>query len=218
MGIGPGRELDWLCKIKSIKEIVGVDYSKPMLEICKQNAEKCEKPVKLIEDNFFSLKKLKKYVRDLKFPIFYLFLLNTLGNFSASNRIKILKTLKPLLKKEDRVICCLYKIPERLKLTKRIKLPVPIKIKTIEDKRRLSIVLEYALYDVLWVYSLKKGSVPIFWYDNKTNDVVVYLKGRKIFFSHRFSKEEINNMFRKAGMKIEEIKEGKTMWVVIAKF
>ena len=76
--------------------------------------------------------------------------------------------------------------------------------------------LEYYFNEVLWSGIYKKfHQIPQFTYNKKTNDVTVYLKKRKIFISHRFSKEEIENLAKSTKLKIEKLIEGKFMWVVI---
>lgn len=217
LGIGGGRELNWLDKLKDVKEVIGIDYSKEMLDICEEVAKKCKIKVTLIKDNLFSLKKFKKYIKKEESPLIYICLLNTLGNFTSTQRKKIFKNVRNLMKKEDRLILCLYKRPERIKA--KMRLPPQIKIKGNSGRKiKLSEVIEYASLGLLWIPILQKYfRLPRFWYNEKANDVTIYIDGEKIFISHRFSKEEIKKLCQETKLKIKKLIEGKFMWVVILK-
>lgn len=217
LGIGTGRELSWLDKLKNVKEVIGIDYSSDFLDICRKVAEKCKAKVACIKDNFFSLKKIGKYIKKEKLPLIYICLINTLGNFKEKEREKILKNVKSLMKKKDRLILCLYKRPERIKA--KIKLPSQIKIKGNSGRRvKLGTLIEYGCLEFFWVPIFEKyHQLPRFWYNEKTDDVTIYVGEEKILISHRFSKEEIENLAKEAKLKIEKLIEGKFMWVVILK-
>jgi len=215
LGIGTGRELSWLDKLKNVKEIIGVDYSPAMLKICKDVAKKCKIKITLVRDNLLRLKKFKRIIKNEKLPLIYICLINTLGNFKEKDREKVLRNVRNLMKAKDRLILCLYKRPERIKITLKI-LPA-LKIKTAL-RGQIALALEYYYNEVLWSGIYKKFyQIPQFIYDRKTNDVAVFCKKRKIFISHRFSKEEIEELAKIAKLKIEKLIEGKFMYVVILK-
>jgi len=217
LGIGTGKKLNWLDKINNIKEIIGVDYSSDSLDICEKVAKKCKVKVILIKENLFFLKKFKKIIREEKSLIIYICLINTLGNFSSRQQERILKNIKNLMKEKDRLILCLYKRPEEIKA--RIFLPPQIKIKGSLDKRvKMGALIEYGCLELIWLPILEKyHRLPRFWYNEKTDDVTIYVGEEKILISHRFSKDEIKKLCKVAKLKIEKIIEGKFMWVVILK-
>ncbi len=217
LGIGNGRELYWLNKLKNIKEIIGVDYSGEMLDICKAVAKQYRVKTFLVKDNLLSLKRLKRIIEKEKIPLIFLSLLNTIGNFTLKQREKILKNVDSLIKKKDRIILCLYKRPERIRA--KIILPPQIKIKGNLVKRiELGEAIEYASLEFFWPPILEKfRQIPRFWYNEKTNDITIYVGKKKILISHRFSEEEIKKLCQIAKLKIEKLIEGKFMWVVILK-
>lgn len=217
LGIGSGRELAWLDKLKNIEEVIGIDYSADFLEICRKVAKKCKVKVCCLKDNLFSLKKFKKFIRKEKLPLIYICLLNTLGNFTQKQREKVLRNVRSLMKRKDRLILCLYKRPERIKA--KIFLPPQIRIKGNSGRKvKLGTLIEYGCLELLWLPILEKyHRLPRFWYNGKTDDVTVYAGKEKIFISHRFSEEEIKKLTEIAKLKIEKLIEGKFMWVVILK-
>jgi len=218
LGIGSGRELSWLDKLKNIKEVIGIDYSSEFLDICRKVAKKCKVKVICFKDNLFSLKKFKEFIKKEKLPLLYLCLLNTLGNFTQKEREKILKNVRNLMRKKDRLILCLYKRPERIKA--KIKLPPQIKVIGNSGRKiKLGTLIEYGCLELLWLPILEKYyRLPRFWYNEKTDDVTVYVGKEKILISHRFSEDEIEELAEIAKLKIEKLIEGKFMWVVILKF
>lgn len=217
LGIGAGRELNWLDKLKNIKEIIGIDYSLEFLDICRKVAEECKIKTTLIKDNLFSLKKFKRIIKNEKLLLIYICLINTLGNFEEKEREKVLKNVRNLMKKKDRLILCLYKRPERIKA--KISLPPQVKTKGNSGRRvKLGTLIEYSCLEFFWLPILEKyHQLPRFWYNEKTNDVTIYVGKEKILISHRFSEEEIKGLAKKAKLKIEKIIEGKFMWVAILK-
>lgn len=217
LGIGTGRELNWLDKLKNIKEVVGIDYSSDFLDVCKKVAGKCKVKVNLIKDNLFYLKRFKKLIRNEGSPLIYVCLLNTLGNFTAKEREKILKNVRNLMKKKDRLILCLYKKPEKIKA--KIALPPQIKIKGNSGRKiKLGTLIEYGCLEFFWLPILEKYyRLPRFWYNEKTDDVTIYVDKKKILISRRFSEEEIKELCKEVKLKIEKLVEGKFMWVVILK-
>jgi len=217
LGIGSGRELNWLDKLKNIKEMIGIDYSSDFLEICREVAKKCNVKVSCVKDNLFSLKKFKKFIKSEKLPLIYICLLNTLGNFTLKEREKVLRNVRNLMKKKDRLVLCLYKRPEKIKT--KIKLPSLIKPKGNSGRRvKLSTLIEYGGLEFFWLPILEKyHQLPRFWYNEKTDDVTIYVSREKILISHRFSDEEIKKLCEIAKLKIEKMIEGKFMYVVILK-
>jgi len=217
LGIGSGRELNWLDKFKNVKEVIGIDYSPDFLEICRKVAEKCRVKVICFKDNLFSLNKFKRFIRKENLPLIFICLLNTLGNFIQKEREEVLKNVRRLMKNKDRLILCLYKRPERIKA--KISLPPQIKIKGSSGRKvKLGTLLEYGALEFIWIPILEKyHQPPRFWYNEETDDVTIYVNGKKILISHRFSEEEIKEMAQIAKLKIEKLIEGKFMWVVILK-
>jgi hypothetical protein len=217
LGIGSGRELGWLDKLKSVKEVIGVDYSPDFLELCRKTAEKCKVKVICLKDNLLSLKKFEKFIKKERLPLIYICLLNTLGNFTQKEREKVLKNVRNLMKKRDRLILCLYKRPEKIKA--KIKLPPQIKVKGDSGRKvKLGTLIEYGALELLWIPILEKyHQLPRFWYNEKTDDVTIYVGKEKILISHRFSKEEIEELAKIAKLKIEKLIEGKFMYIVILK-
>jgi len=217
LGIGGGRELNWLDKLKNIKEVIGIDYSSDFLEICRKVAKKCKVKVSCVKDNLFFLKKFRKFIGKEKRLLIYICLLNTLGNFTRKQREKVLKNVRNLMKDKDRLILCLYKKPERIKA--KIFVPSQIKIKGNSGRRvKLGTLIEYGCLEFFWLPILEKyHQLPRFWYNEKTDDVTIYVGREKILISHRFSGEEIKELVKKVKLKIEKLIEGKFMWVVILK-
>ena len=217
LGIGNGRELNWLDKLKNVKEVIGIDYSSDFLEICEKVAEKCKVKVSCFKDNLFSLKKFKKFIKNEKLPLIYICLLNTLGNFTQKEREKVLKNVRQVMKKKDRLILCLYKRLEKIKT--KIKLPSLIKPKGNSGRRvKLSTLIEYGGLEFFWLPILEKyHRLPRFWYNEKTDDVTIYVGKEKILISHRFSEEEIKKLAQIAKLKIEKLIEGKFMYIVMLK-
>lgn len=217
LGVGTGRELEWLNKLKNIREIIGIDYSQSMLDVCKEVAKKCHTRVSLIKDNLLSLKKFAKFIKGEKSPLIFVCLINTLGNFEEKDREKVLKKVNGLMKRKDRLILCLYKRPERIKT--KMFLPRQIKIKGNSEREiKLGEAIEYAFYKFWWSPILDRyRRLPRFWYDDKTNNITIYVGKKKILISHRFSGEEIKELCQEAKLKIEKLIEGKFMWVVILK-
>lgn len=217
LGMGVGRELYWLSKLNNIKEIIGIDYSREMLRFCKKVAEKYKTKITLVNDNLTSLKKLKSLIKDEKYPLIYICLINTFGNFEEKERRRALNNIKKLIKRKDRLILSLHKRSERIKA----KISLPHQIQTKENpviKKRLGDAIEYMFYEFFWPPILEKyHQLPRFWYNDKTNDMTIYVGKKKILISHRFSKEEIIEMAKKARFKIEKLIEGKFMWIVILK-
>jgi len=217
LGIGDGRELSWLARLENIKEIIGVDYSQDFLDICREEAKKYKIKICLINDNLLSLKRLKEFIEKEKFPLIYVCLVNTFGNLKEEERKEVLKNLKKLVRNKDRLILSLYKRPEEIR--NKMPLPYQVKIKgNLGGEIKLGEAIEYASLEFFWPPILEKyHQLPRFWYNDKTNDMTIYVGKKKILISHRFSKEEIMEMAKKARFKTEKLIEGKFMWIVILK-
>ena len=215
LGIGTGRELEWMDKIESISEIIGIDYSEPMIEFCKNVAKNCKKKVTLIKDDMTSLNSLEKIVKTRKETIIYVCLVNTLGNFLPEDRKKVVTSVKTLMKKYDRLVISMYKTLDKVPINI---IPFPSHIQSATNEIKISELIEYALGQMFWepVFQKYKQN-PRFWYDEKENDVAIYVGDRKVFISHRWSKEEIEKLFNDAHLKIENLIEGKLMYIVICK-
>lgn len=216
-GIGTGRELEWLDKIKSISKIIGIDYVESMLKFCRKRAKKCKKKVILLKDDMINPVELQKVVSKIKEPIIYICLINTLGNFSTKERELILQKTRGLMRKKDRLIFCLYKRIDKATVDT-INIPPYLRIKSKKEKVKLAEVIEYAFIPIFWHPIIEKyKQLPRFWYDEKENDMAIYVGREKVFISHRFSEEEIKKLNKKAGLKIEKLIEGKAMYTVISK-
>lgn len=218
LGIGTGRELKWLEKIKNISKIIGVDYSKAMLKFCQKRAQKCKKEVILLEEDIINPVKLKEKVLKIKEPIIYLSLVNTFGNSPSSERTIIAEKIRDLMKKEDRLILCLYKRIDKVAIDaiKNINIPPYLKIKSKEEKIKLAEIVEYALFLNFYPAIIERyKKPPMFWYEEKENDIAIYVGKEKVFISHRFSEEEIRKLGQKVNLKIEKLIGGKLMYIVI---
>ena len=217
LGIGTGRELRWLNKIKNVSGIIGIDYSEPMLKFCGKHATKYKKRITLLKDDILNPVESKKKLLKIKKPIIYVCLHNTLGNFSPTERKIALRKVKNLLKEEDRLILCLYKILEK-SVIDAFNLPPSLHVKSEKEKLKLAQLLEYPFLPQFWNPIIKKfQQLPRFWYDEKENDVAIYAGNKKVFISHRFSEEEIKKLAQIAKLKIEKLIEGKFMYVVMLK-
>lgn len=219
LGIGTGRELEWLDELKNVSKIIGIDKSEAMLKFCKKVAEKCKKEVILIKDDLFDLRKLPKFVARERLPIIYICLLNTLGNFNERERKLVLSNIKKSMKEEDRLILCLYKVLDAVKINRFLK-RIHRKFYPKEEKKAKEIyeMIEYALLPIFWDPIMEKfKTVPTFWYNEKTHDIVVHLRKKRVFISHRFTKEEIRNLHKDVGLKLEKIVEGKLMYISVAR-
>lgn len=215
LGVGTGRELKWLCDIDSVQKIIGVDYSEEMLNLCERNASKYEKQIELVRDDLLSLEKLRLGLQEDEKPVIYLILLNTLGNFSERRREEILRRVRGLMGDEDKLIVAVYKLPEEIENDNH--LPFPEDFVKNFGRCKTTVASEYSLNEILWAYAIKEhGKIPKFWYDEEKEDVVAYVGDEKVFFSHRFSKEEIKELFKDTGFDIDEVFEGKFMWIVVA--
>jgi len=214
LGIGTGRELKFLKEIKNIKKIIGIDYSKPMLDFCKNTWEHFLIPLKLIQDDFRNLKNSKKTIQNIESPKIFTLLFGTINNTTERDRLLTLKTVKKLMTKDDRLIIDFSKVPE--KQIADYKHPW---IKFKERKEELSFydTKVFIELDFFWKVAKKHfGTIPQFFYDKKTRNIVITISGvGNCFFSHRYTKKEIGDLIKKVGLKIEMFKDGKEMYISI---
>ncbi len=110
LGIGTGRELKFLKEIKNINKIIGIDYSKPMLDFCKNTWKYFSIPLKLIQDDFRNLKNSKKTIQNIKSPKIFIMLFGTINNTTEKDRVLMLKSVKRLMTKNDRFIIDLISV------------------------------------------------------------------------------------------------------------
>jgi hypothetical protein len=218
LGIGTGRELSWIDSLKSLSQIIGLDYSYKMVTFCKKSAYLYKHKFICFRDDLLNLKHLPGFVELVKEPIIYLSLINSLGNFSATERIRCLKQLKPLLRPADRIVLCLYKRPT-LKMKKYLPSSFPESAlpKSKINRTYLTFIREYAFFSFIWHSIIAKGKFPRFWYNSRTNDLVIHIDGKRVVISHRFNKVEIKEFAKKAGLSIEKLITGKFMYVVMLK-
>lgn len=82
----------------------------------------------------------------------------------------------------------------------------------------LSFIRAYALIPHVWHSVIGgEGTLPRFWYNRDSNDIVIHINGRKVVISHRFNKEEIRELAVSAKLSIEKLITGKFMYIVILK-
>ena len=218
LGIGSGRELVWIDKLEGLSRIVGIDYSRPMLEFCRKNTVSCRHEVVLEQDDLLGPKILPGLVGAIAEPVVYVSLINSMGNFSSRERIRVLRKMKPLLRSRDRVILCLYKRPT-LEMGTRLLKPFPESAlpKNKIDCVYLNFAVEYALIPYVWNSIIERGGFPTFWYDKKSNDVVIRDDNEKVVISHRFDRKEIKDLARAIGLAIDRLITGKFMYIAILK-
>lgn len=218
MGIGSGRELAWIDKIGDLSDIIGIDYSKPMLSFCGKQKRILKHELILIEDDLLKLESTAKIVRRFDEPLVYVSLINSFGNFAKDERITFLKGLRSLVRSDDRIILCVYKRPTAA-MSKNLPVffPEAAVPKAKIDAKRLCFIREYALIPYVWHEAIEEGGFPCFWYDKKDNDIIIHVDGKRMVISHRFYKEEIIDLAKVSGLLIDKIITGKFMYVAILK-
>lgn len=218
LGIGTGRELMWLDKLGSVKKIIGVDYSPVMLSFCAKEATKYKHGVDLIQDDLLNINNLPKLVTKEKSPVIYISLINTFGNFTKEERLIVLKSIVLLLKEKDRVILALYKRSQQAKFESFIQKTSYLKPDNPDDLPILAELIEYSLLPFFWTSVIEKyHQLPRFWYDKQNFNVVIHVDGQQVAVSHRFTKEEIEEEFKEAGLEVDQIIEGKAMYIAVGK-
>jgi hypothetical protein len=215
LGVGPGRELVWLDNVLGVKKIIGLDYSLPMLRFLEKEKHKYKHSIETLHANL-----LKPFSTNLKKGeiAIYLSLINSMGNFSHEERIIVFKNIKAIMKSQDIFIVALYKRTQHAKLNDSLKELQYLQTEREKDQQLLAEIIEYCTYSFFWNPVIDKyHTLPRFWYDQKSNDVVIHVDGKRLFTSHRFSKEEIGEEFKTAGLKIDKLIEGKAMWIAVGK-
>ncbi len=214
LGIGTGRELGWLDELKKISKIIGIDYSRKMLGYCRQVATRCLHEVDLFQDDLLNPLSLPSITRAERKPIIFLSLINTFGNFTKEERLKALRNVKEIMKAPDRIMLALYKNSQKVKT----KIPNHLKTEVPEDAKILAELIEYSSLQFFWNPVIEKyKTLPRFWYDKQTDNIVIHVDGKRLLISHRFAEEEIVGEFKDVGLKIEKIIEGHAMWIVVGK-
>jgi hypothetical protein len=215
LGVGPGRELVWLDNVLGVKKIIGLDYSSPMLQFVDKEKHKYKHPIETLQANL-----LESFNPDIKKNeiVIYLSLINSMGNFSHEERIIVFKNIKAIMKPQDIFIVALYKKTQHAKLNDSLKELRYLRTEREEDQKLLAEIIEYCTYSFFWNPVIDKyHTLPRFWYDKRNNDIVIHVDGKRLFVSHRFSKEEIEEEFKAADLKIDQLIEGKAMWIVVGK-
>ncbi|MEM3555610.1 MAG: class I SAM-dependent methyltransferase [Candidatus Micrarchaeia archaeon] len=219
LGIGPGRELEWLDKIKNIHTIIGVDFSKYMLDFCKNVAKRYLKRVVLIHEDFRDLSRTKRFIKNRVHPIIFICLVNTLGNFPPRDRLRVLRKVRMLMNDEDRIVLMLYKLPQDMKIdsTAIKRIPIHLRPRGYDIMKYLELI-DYSFQNWIWDPVVEIfGSPPIITYDEVSQDIAAYVGDKKVFASHRWSKKEIKDLHKLAGLKIDRIIEGDYAYVVVSK-
>lgn len=214
LGIGTGRELVWLDKLHKVSKIIGIDYSRKMLDYCTSVSTKYKHTVYLFQDDLLKPLSFPSITKDESKPIIYLSLINTFGNFTREERLKALINIKDILKSSDRIVLALYKNSQDVKM----KIPKYLKTELAEDAKILAELIEYSSIQFFWDPVIEKyKTLPRFWYDKKGDDIVIHVDGKRLLTSHRFAREEIMNEFSKSGLKVNKLIEGRAMWIAIGK-
>ncbi len=174
LGIGPGTEVTWLCKIPDVVRIVGIDITRPFLEYCAKKYGKTCKKLVLVEDNFFSPKNSIKILSNVEGQKVGLMLVNTYGNFERHERQKLLHTWAKYL---DYMILSLIKYK---------------KAKGDLARQIISQVEFYALLAFVWnsLYA-KYKRYPVFFFDPNERKVIFFVDGKRVFISHRWLPGEL---------------------------
>jgi len=111
LGIGGGLDFKLTSNIPRVVRRIGVDYSPTMLKLCKERHPDAE----LLKDDLRHLRKLKKFLKDEDRPVYFTQCSNTLGNFTPEySRMKVVKSIRNVMKDRDLFVAELYKRPELL--------------------------------------------------------------------------------------------------------
>jgi len=200
-GIGGGRELDWINKLKNTTRIIGVDYSERTLTQCQRLSVKSPKPLTLLVDDFRQMDSLTVLLDGDSSRKAFLFLANVFGNLEICERLEVLKKTSSFMKQEDRLFLYLFK--------------------RSRTKGEMTAEAQYyqKYYSGLDQVVIKElfGSEPSYYYDFEENNVVTACNEGPVVFSHRWEESEIRSVVEQAGLKIEKIKEGNHAFVAIAK-
>jgi len=198
LGCGTGREFPLLLKSPNVVKIIGIDFSYPMLRIAKDKWASDDR-IELLDDDIRSLKKFKR--NKIKNKCVFLLLCNTLGNLKETDRKKAVQRIFEKMIPGDVFIAYLRKPKGKGRIW--------------QDRVSIQVeAIEYLLINGLWKVAWDiLGKHPNFYYDSKRRDVVVKAGGEELFISHRFTEDEIRELFSKFKTKIIP---GKSFWIVVA--
>lgn len=211
LGIGTGRELEFLKEFKNIKEVVGLDYSDAMLKFCQKTWKNYPIRLRLIQDDFRTFANSKKAIASVKLPKIFTLFFGAINNTTEEDRMRFLAAVKKLMTEKDILLITFSKIPQ----TQIASYKHPwIKFKSRNEEMSFYDIRVYI--QIMWFWGVAKeyfGTVPQFYYDKLTRNIIITITGAgSCFFSHRFTKEEIRKTVKKAGMKLNLLKEGKEMY------
>lgn len=198
LGIGGGRELEWLKDIPGVEKIIGVDYSTHMLKKCINLWKRFEKKLILFDDDMRHLLNLKQIIKYEQLPCYYICLANTLGNLEKDEREQTLRLISALMKPGDRFIAVLYKLPLSREAWNA----------EIEYYKR-----NFPIYgDIIQ----RTFNSPIHYsYDIKERDVMFGTRDEVMCISHRWSKGEIRRMFKKTGFVLKDLIVGEYSYIPV---
>jgi len=200
LGIGTGRELNWLRDVETTRAVIGIDYSPHMLDKCREIWRSYPKKLVLLLDDFEKLQKLEKVLRREHGPAVFICLSNTLGNLPSERRKKAVAKIGTVARPGDLVIFALYKrVAGRKQYTEEIKYYK-------KYYRTLETVVK-AIYGIHATYK----------YDETGHDILVGTNEEPIFISHRWAKGEIAALFSSTCLRLEDILEGDYTFFSIGK-
>lgn len=216
LGIGTGRELEALKENPNIKKIIGIDYSDSMISFCREKWKDYPIALNLIRDDFSLLKRSKKLINEIDLPKIFTIFFGTINNTTEEDRIKMLISVRKLMKKDDIFIIEFSKRPEK----QDVDFNHPwLKFKNKAEEIGFYEANTYA--QLKWFWDATKENfrtTPQFFYEKRTHNIMITVTGvGSCFFSHRYSLREINKLVDMAKMRIKEIREGKEMYTVVIK-
>jgi len=197
LGVGTGRELDWLSKLENVHEVIGVDRSQNMLNFVhgKANTTLKTRFVPVLDD-FREPSQLGELVKRYKHPIVYLSLDNTFGNCLPEDYITILSRLMAIMKPSDYIGLVVYK-------------------RGYPVDKDLRWYLEYEGYR--YYVRNEYGIDPTIYYDEKSHNIVCAAGERVFQISHRFTPDELRAIITDASLELVRLDEGPRALTAIAK-
>ncbi len=200
LGIGTGRELDWLRGIQSIESVIGLDYSPHMINLCMEIWHNYSKRLILFPDDFEKLQNLSQVLKEEPKPAVFLSLSNTFGNLPPGRRAKALKKISSVARSGDRFVFALYKR------------------KAGKDNYAAEVEYykkNYPMFDrVVWDLH---GTLAVYEYDEKNHNIVIGSGKEPVYISHRWAKDEVSNLFSSAGLEFEKIIEGAHTYICVGR-
>lgn len=200
LGIGAGRELEWLRESPTTSRVIGVDYSTRMLRKGMELWKGFEKKLVFVDDDITKLSNLAMVIGQENQPCYYISLANTLGNLEYEERAQAFNRVASVMKPADRLVAVLYKMPK--------------------SKRGWSEEIEYykknfPIYErIVW----EMFKTPIHYsYDTGERNVVFGTQNTPICISHRWTKQEIKELCRDSGLLLEYLYVGKYAYIPICK-